>query len=119
MTARTPFNFDAWKQLAQTDPAAFELRRSRRIESEIGTLAGERARRVRGLQFRIDMERRRSRSPLGACMRIHKMMLEQLESRFQPALTGSLASRLAGRTVAAPRSADIIPLRKPRHNPDN
>lgn len=69
-------NFDEWASLAQTDPAAFEQRRSWLIEDFIQNSPDHLQRRLRGLQFRVDMERRRSRTPLGACVRISRMMWE-------------------------------------------
>ncbi len=67
-------NFDEWASLAQTDPAAFEERRSCLIEDFIQNSPNHLQRRLRGLQFRVDMERRRARTPMGACVRISGMM---------------------------------------------
>lgn len=67
-------DFDEWLALAQEDPAAFERRRSRLIEDVIQDAPDHLHQRLRGLQFRIDMERRRARTPMGACVRISGMM---------------------------------------------
>lgn len=67
-------DFDEWATLAQTDPVAFEARRSCLIEDFIQNSPGHLQRRLRGLQFRVDMERRRARTPMGACVRISGMM---------------------------------------------
>jgi hypothetical protein len=71
-------NFDEWASLAQTDPAAFEERRSCLIEDHIQNSPYHLQRRLRGLQFRVDMERRRARTPMGACVRISSMMWDAL-----------------------------------------
>lgn len=68
------FNFDEWSQLAKRDPDAFEARRRLLIEQVIQHATDANRARLRGLQFRLDMERRRSRTPLGACLRISDMM---------------------------------------------
>ena len=109
MTAQASFDFDEWKTLAKHDPNKFEQRRRERIERVILARPDHRQRRLRGLQFRIDMERRRSKSALGACIRISRMMMEQVEARFQPVLLGSLASMVTDQR-ALPKRAEVIPL---------
>jgi len=84
------FDFDEWARLARQDPAAFETRRARLLEQAI-TTAPERLRpRLRAVQWRIDQERRRAGSPLGACLRLQQMLHLHLEARFIPALEGRL-----------------------------
>jgi hypothetical protein len=58
--------------LARTDPLALERLRERLTEHVIGR-AGSPAR-LKGLKFRIDMERRRARDPYDACVRLSAMM---------------------------------------------
>ena len=72
------FDFDEWSRLAKTDPAAFEARRLALIEEYLDQFPPLDQRRLRGLQFRIDMERRRARTPLAACMRLSAMMWDSL-----------------------------------------
>ncbi len=86
MTAKMQFDFDAWTRLARRDPAAFEVQRTRMIERIIESADDDQRRRLRGLQFRIDMERRRARNPMDACMRLNRMMSQYFEERFHPAL---------------------------------
>ena len=66
------FDFDEWAMLARTDPDEFELRRCAVIESLISS-SGH-VRRLRGLQWRIDLERKRARTPLEACVRLSSLM---------------------------------------------
>ncbi len=66
--------FDQWVALADEDPDAFERMRSALIEDFIEQAPPERQLRLRGLQWRIDQERARAGSPLGACIRISRMM---------------------------------------------
>lgn len=72
------FDFDEWVTLAQHDPDEFERRREILIENFIRDLPPARQRRIRGLQFRIDMERRRARTPMGACIKFSTMMWDAL-----------------------------------------
>lgn len=72
------FDFDEWKSLASNDPEAFEQRRQAVIDDFLKSVPESRQRRMRGLQFRIDMERRRARTPLGACIKISSMMWDSL-----------------------------------------
>ena len=72
------FDFDEWAKLARTDPYAFETRRLAIIESFLRQFPPPDQRRLRGLQFRIDMERRRARTPMAACLRLSAMMWDSL-----------------------------------------
>lgn len=71
------FDFDLWAKLAQDDPEAFEVKRREAIEAAIGQAPDSEQQRLRGLQFRIDMERQRASNPLSACIRINKMLMDQ------------------------------------------
>ena len=70
-------DFDYLTDLAQSDPSEFERMRLNAIEAYLATLPQERQLRLRRLQWRIDQERR-SHSPMGACIRLSKMMWDQL-----------------------------------------
>jgi len=72
------FDFDDWSQLAKDDPSAFEARRLALIEEFLLQFPQPDQQRLRGLQFRIDMVRRRARTPMGACLKISSMMWESL-----------------------------------------
>ncbi len=86
------FVFDDWKELAETDPQAFEQKRQNYIDSFISTAPSQHQGRLEGLQWRIDMERQRSSSPMSACVRISSMMLDSVygEAGLVSALTGDL-----------------------------
>lgn len=66
------FDFDEWAMLARTAPDEFEQRRHDLIESII--LSSGHVRRLRGLQWRIDLERKRAGTPLQTCVRLSTMM---------------------------------------------
>ncbi len=72
----TKLDFDAAKELARTDPEAFEQYRQDAIEALI-TRAHERNRQhLRRIQWRIEQERKRASNPLSACVKFYQMMWE-------------------------------------------
>ena len=70
-------DFDAMSSIARDDPVEFERLRQEAIDQFIESAPQERRKRLRGLQWRIDLERR-GRSPLSACLRISRMMWDHL-----------------------------------------
>lgn len=72
-------NFEEWSLLAKQDQAAFEKKRVAVIRQCINETAQSDAerRRLNGLQFRIDMVRRRHSHALGACIEISDMLMAQ------------------------------------------
>ncbi|MHB1233106.1 MAG: DUF3135 domain-containing protein [Burkholderiales bacterium] len=72
------FDFDAWASLAQSDPEAFEAKRLHMIEQLIESAPEGLRQRLRGFQWRIDMERQRCGNPLQACIRISNMMWDMI-----------------------------------------
>jgi len=75
-------DFDEWAALARTDPRAFEERRLALIEEFLKQYPQSEQQRLRGLQFRIDMERRRARTPMAACLRLSGMMWDSLVGEY-------------------------------------
>jgi len=74
----TEYNFDMWKDLASNDPDAFEKRRKLEIEKMISNAAPDRQDRLRGLQWRVDMTRRKHSNPTVACQKVFNMMWESV-----------------------------------------
>lgn len=104
-------DFDQWLELASTDILAFEALRRATINQVIEQASGEQQDRLRRLQWRIDQERLRCNSPMGACIRISRMMWERLMG------DGGLVERLQELTsesipgaTGSRRSARVIPL---------
>ena len=113
------FDFDEWARLARTDPFAFEARRLAIIEAFLRQFPPPDQRRLRGLQFRIDMERRRARTPMAACLRLSAMMWDSLLGTYglKNALEQFLGQLHAQSPVARPAaartaSARILPFRR-------
>lgn len=110
------FDVTEWRALAQTDPEEFERRRMALIEELIASAPPDIQRRLRGTQFRVDMERQRASNPLSATLRISRMMWESFaEMREQlNKLANSEAAGGVEPAVPSPqrRAAEILPFRK-------
>jgi hypothetical protein len=108
------FDFDEWATLARTDPEAFEARRLALIEDYLGQFPSPEQQRLRGLQFRIDMERRRARTPMAACLRLSAMMWDSLLGRHGlkhalDALCAQPGDASPSTPRAAPNMGRVIP----------
>ncbi len=78
--AMITFDFDEWAALAKTDPEAFAQRRAAVIEAVIVGAPVERQPQLRGLQWRIDMERQRCKNPMHACIHLFNKMWSSVYS---------------------------------------
>lgn len=68
------FNFDEMAKLAKEDPKAFEQKRLELIRNFLQSAGEDRKRKLEGLQFKIDMIRRKAKTPLQATIEISKLM---------------------------------------------
>jgi len=69
--------FDELVKLAKENPDQLEAYRQEQIENLINEAPASSQRRLRGLQFQIDAQRKiHQDSPMGSCMSISKMMHE-------------------------------------------
>lgn len=100
--------FDELAALAQSSPEEFEALRIELCEQVIANAPRHMRKRLRGLQFQIDVERQRARSPMHACLKLTSLMNESL-SKLQAALTNprEFLNKHYG------QQADIIPLHQP------
>ena len=73
----TEMGFDDWCELASDDPDAFEAARSAVIEEFLGSVPSHSRKRLRGLPWRIDTIRHRSRNPMAACLAIFGMLWDK------------------------------------------
>jgi Protein of unknown function (DUF3135) len=103
-------DFDEWQRLAREDPDEFERRRRTTIEALIDQAPPEHRERLRALQSRIDLERRRAKTPLEATLRLQSMMWERFGQLRETllALTGEQPAPVARRTAAR-----ILPFTRP------
>ncbi len=109
-------DFEQWREVAQQDAETFESMRLAAIEELIASAPEKERERLRRLQWRIDQERRLSKSPMGACIRISRMMWETLIG--EEGLTDHLRqlSRSHGQRTrpagSRPLRAQVIPFRQ-------
>jgi len=96
------FDFDSWAKLAATDSQAFEQKRREVIDHFIAHLSPERQARLRGLQWRIDMEREKFRHPLAACSHLFNKMWASVYGE------GGLSDALQGRLQRPEHSAAVL-----------
>lgn len=75
-------DFDGWFEtmmnMAKDDPEAFERLRQKMIDEVIDDAPESNKRRLIGLQWRVDQERRLAKDPMTACMKISNMMWESV-----------------------------------------
>jgi len=114
------FDFDEWAALARSNPTEFEARRQALLDDYLQQFPDADQRRLRGLQFRIDMERRRARTPLAACIRLSSMMWDSVVGPhgLKNALNRFLAFHpdrpaTSARPMSSVYTARIIPFHKP------
>jgi hypothetical protein len=107
------FDFDQWSSLAANDPDAFERRRAALLDALISRAPTHRQASLRRLQWRIDAERQRSGSDLGACLKLSEMMWERVlgPTGLLEALRGRSAegARREGKLVRGPGT--VLPFR--------
>lgn len=102
-------NFDKWLDLAMNDPEGFEQARTTAIQGFISSASSHSRQRLTGLQWRIDMIRQRSKTPMAACQAIYSMMWDQITG--ENGMVESLKSMANGHFNASePQlSARILP----------
>lgn len=71
--------FDKLREMAQRNPEELEKLRVQLCDQLIQDAPEKYRRKLRGLQFRVDMERRRAKSPMAACIAISGMMHDSFD----------------------------------------
>ncbi len=108
------FDFDYWASLWKDNPEAFELERLRAIEAVIASAPAEKQWRLRSFQWRIEVERQRSKTPQAAYQRLSKMMWDSLLGEHGLLNMLTLLTKLSHDELLARRSADVLPFRRPQ-----
>ena len=107
--------FDVLVDMARNNPQKLEQLRRSLTDDVIQSADNEQQRkRLAGLQFRVDLERRRAGSPLAACIKISEMMCQSLadlhKSMVTPLVDEPSVSRQRADVVAFPgldRDAEV------------
>lgn len=79
--ARQPMalpSFDELRSMAEQRPEDLERLRERMINEILEDLPEPRRRRLLGLIFRIELERKRAKTPMQACLKISQMMMDSV-----------------------------------------
>ncbi len=95
--SKQDFDFDEWHELSLRSPEEFELKRQRLCQQIIADAPAKSQKRLEGLLFQINMQRRKSSNPLDSCIQLSNMMWDSFyelfdevkkfsdaSSRFQP-----------------------------------
>lgn len=103
--------FDELAQLAKHSPEKFEALRVELCEQFIARAPIQSRRRLQGLQFQINMERQKSNSDIGTCIRLSQLMNESLQK-----LNTALRNPSEFFRHQYHESADVIPMFQPARN---
>jgi hypothetical protein len=101
------FDFAVWSRLARADPDSFEAARRAAVERAISV--GGDPDHLRRMQWRLDAERRRARTPLKACLLISSMMWDTFFD-FQAALNRAVGYPVDPVPGRAPRAGRVVRL---------
>lgn len=106
--------FDTLRALAIEDPEALESLRSRLVAEVIDRAPSHQRAQLEGLQFVLDMERRRARNPMQCCVRMSELMHEKVE-RLRECLKDTRYYRAPGAAgIHASQCRDAVILEFPR-----
>ncbi|CBL45817.1 Hypothetical protein HDN1F_22340 [gamma proteobacterium HdN1] len=97
-------DFEALRELAVNDPEGLEALRIQLCEQLIQEAPVALRRKLRGLQFRVDMERRRAKSPMAACIAISGMMHDSFD-QLRHALSEAAGHDASGKPLRVVSSA--------------
>ena len=93
-------DFDTLKRMAQTEPERLDELLHQQVEALLEGASPERQRSLRGLQFRIDCQRRLAKNPMDSCLRISNMMHDSFYN-MRCALNMWLQKQNAGRNPSS------------------
>ncbi|MBV1877216.1 MAG: DUF3135 domain-containing protein [Pseudomonadales bacterium] len=104
-------DFDTLVALSKTNPEALLKIKTEASQSLIDAAPMHCKRRLAGLQFQIDMETRRAKSPMDSCIRVSKMMHQTL-GELRSTLQGAIAENFEPAVEdLSQNSATVLPFR--------
>lgn len=106
--SKRAFDFDKWKEMAENNPEAFEFNRQRMIDDLLAKT--KHTDRLKRLQWRIDVERDRSKTPISACVRLSSMMLDSVYGE------SGLANALRGNCTKKDKAAEVVDIASHRED---
>lgn len=114
--------FEELMRLAKEDPAALEQIRQAAVEDLINNAPEKHQRRLRGLQFQVDMEREKAKNPMDSCIRVSRLMHESFSKlrdtlneaqQTHVAQLKTILNQKAKRTAPEASNTDQAPEPKP------
>lgn len=78
------FSLDKCIKLAQDNPEALEDYRKALVKQLINHADPGIQQRLKGIQFKIDMERRKAHTAMDSCLKLHCLMIEFFQEKFVP-----------------------------------
>ncbi|MDH5518552.1 MAG: DUF3135 domain-containing protein [Gammaproteobacteria bacterium] len=75
------FDIDEWIELAKQDEGAFETKRSEYLEQFIQQAPAKFHKRMSGVQWTIDMERKLACNPMSSCIKMYGQMWDSLAGK--------------------------------------
>ncbi len=106
--------FDTLKQLAESDPKAFDELRQAYCQEFIGSVPCRHKQRMQAIQHRVDTVITRSKTPMAGLIKVSCMMHDSL-SRLASQLNSFQDYTLYGSRPAIKKSADVIYLAERKH----
>ena len=106
------FDFDAWTSLAQRDPQAFEKQRRCVLEAAILEAPARKQPQLRRTQWKLDQIRRRSATPLAACLQMQRLLWDNVAGKDGLLERLQQFSRQDGACRHTRRSAKILPFKR-------
>lgn len=86
--------FEEMMRLAKENPEELERIRQSAVEDLIQNAPEEHQRRLRGLQFQVDMEREKAKNPMDSCVRVSRLMHESF-SKLRDSLNEAQQTHVA------------------------
>ena len=96
-------DFTAWSTMAKVEPEAFELLRDLAVNELIDHAPPELQGRLHRLQWRIDQERKRAKTPMAACLQLSSMMWDSV---LGPYGLNNLLGQLTSGSSTSPNRLD-------------
>ena len=106
-------------KLAESDPQALEILRKQWCDHVIDSAPERYHQRLKGIQFQVDMQRRKSNNSLHSCIKISEMMMqsyEDLQTVLSQLNKPEQRSAMEQMKIPATSCADVIPLFPERKN---
>jgi len=108
MEMKLKFSFDECAKLAVENPAAFEEYRKQLLEHEIQCSNPCNQRRLKGVQFEIDMARRKSKTPMASCLKVYALMMDYFYDKHLPIVNNCDVRQYAESTIKNNKKADVV-----------